>query len=481
MEKYPNINILLNLPRDYIPKAEFVLRTYCYILRLSPKFIYGNHFEAAHIYYGESTDQDYPLRIHFEPTAADFFESDQLYPLEKVNFCRFKEDWVPFLFSLGGGIFSFTPDACILRKDIIASGFYFLTCWHEYVFSLRGLEGGRVDYKESLQARWDFTELPVVDVYTNILHHVMRDYLPEFVRNTAWRENHPFALSLSHDIDYWDFWDEATQKSTLDYNLKSFRQRPLRSIYKIAGHLLHKKLCKGHKEQIARLLRKERELGQRSTWFILAKSDFEDKRQNYIQDLAVQVKLSLQLGAEEIGLHGSAEAAFDIAVLKREMQVLQELGISVKGFRTHHLHFDYQKSFSILEEAGIEYDSTLGYWEHIGFRAGTSYPFYPFNIRENRPFRVLEIPLIVMDTTLHSAKAMGLSPLGGRRTLKRLLKVAENYQSHISILWHNNTFDPIDYPGWGALYWWLIRRALKKDAWVCTLRDVWEEWVSISY
>ncbi|MCD8480681.1 MAG: hypothetical protein LRZ88_11030 [Candidatus Cloacimonetes bacterium] len=180
-------------------------------------------------------------------------------------------------------------------------------------------------------------------------------------------------------------------------------------------------------------------------------------------------------------MHGSPDSAFNLSVLNKELDNLRGLGFNPTGFRTHYLHFDYQKSFSVLEAAGIKYDSTLGYWENIGFRAGISFPFYPFNIKENRPFRVLEIPLIVMDTTLHSAKAMNLSSLSGARTLNRLIGMAATYQSHISLLWHNTTFDPVDYPGWGKLYWKTIKRALNKQAWVTSLNDIYEEWVNLSY
>lgn len=481
MERYPNINILLNLPRDYIPKAEFVFRTYCYILRLNPKFIYGSHFEAAHLYYGPPGERDHPLHIHYDPEAVDFFGRQDLYPLEQVNFCRFGADSVPFLFSKGGAIFSYAQDSCILRKDIVASGFYFLTCWHEYVFSERGLPKGRVDYKESLQFRWDFTEVPVVDIYCRILLYAMKDYLPEFIRDISWRDDRRFAVSLSHDIDYWDFWDEDTLKNTFLYNKRSFTQRPLNAAYKILGHYWHKRVRKGHKGVIENLLRSELELSISSTWFILARTDFPDRRQNYIDDVVARTQLTGLFAQQDVGLHGSPDSAFNLSVLNKELDNLRGLGFNPTGFRTHYLHFDYQKSFSVLEAAGIKYDSTLGYWENIGFRAGISFPFYPFNIKENRPFRVLEIPLIVMDTTLHSAKAMNLSSLSGARTLNRLIGMAATYQSHISLLWHNTTFDPVDYPGWGKLYWKTIKRALNKQAWVTSLNDIYEEWVNLSY
>lgn len=481
MERYPNINILLNLPQRYLPKAEFVLRTYCYILRLNPTFIYDTHFEAAHLYYGPLPDRDYPIRVHFDPETAEFFEKQELYPLEEVNFCKFRRNHVPFLFSKGGAIFSLTADSCIFRKDIVASGFYFLTCWHEYVFSEKGLPRGRVDYKESLQYRWDFTETPAVDVYCQILRSAIQEVLPGFERDTNWRKDKRFAISLSHDLDYWDFWDSESLKKTLKYNRQSFWKRPLNALYKYLGHGIHKKLFYDHFKQLYKIYRKEQDLGVKSTWFVMAGQDFEDPRQNYIQDPAIRAEIIDLLGEDDVGLHGSPESAFDLDTLKTELGRLKELGFNVKGFRTHYLHFDYQKSFGLLEEAGVQYDSTLGYWENIGFRAGTSFPFYPFNIKENRTFRVLEIPLIVMDTTLHSAKAMNMSYGSAKRTLKRLIRVAANYQSHLTLLWHNTTFDPIDYPRWGKLYWKTIRLAQSEGAWITSLSEIYEEWVNLSY
>lgn len=481
MERYPNINILLNLPRYYLPKAEFVLRTYCYILRLNPKFLYGTHYEGAHLYYGPQTGSTYPIKVYFDPATADFFEKRELYPLEKVNFTKFKSEHIPFLFSQSGGLFSFADDACVFRKDIIASGFYFLTCWHEYILSYHGQNRGRIDYKQSLQYRWDFTETPVVDVYCQMLLYVMDLYLPEFIRDIAWAEDKRFAMSLSHDIDYWNYWDESTKMEAYLYNLKTFYRRPLNASYKLTGHLLHKNLLYNPWKTLRSLARQEFEKGVRSTWFLLARDDFADKRQNYISDTQSQVQIQDLLGQQEVGLHGSPESAFDPEKLAEELANLRALGFNPTGFRTHYLHFDYQKSFSILENAGIKYDSTLGYWERIGFRAGISFPFFPFNIAENRPFRVLEIPLIVMDTTLYSHKAMNLNYLSARRALRRLIDVAAKYQSHVSLLWHNTSFDPVDFPFWGKLYWDTIDYALKKRGWITSLHSIYEEWVNLSY
>ncbi|MDZ4181996.1 MAG: polysaccharide deacetylase family protein [Candidatus Cloacimonadaceae bacterium] len=476
MEKYPNIVILLNLPQRYIPKAEFVLRTFCAVLRLNPKFLYGAHFEGVHLYSGSSTEREYPIKIHYHEETGDFFERRELYPLDEVNFRQYKNEYIPFLFSRDGAIFSFDDDHCLIRKDIVASGFYFLTCWHEYIMGFYGQPKGRVDFKQSLQYRWDFTEIPVVDVYCQMLLYVMGIYLPEFVRDIQWGEEREFAVSLSHDIDYWNFWTPRQKVDTFKYNLSSLFERPFAAIYKLLGHALHKNLLHDPWRTVRNIVRKETEAGVKSTWFLLARDDFPDERQNYSSDIVAREQIIDLLGQQEIGLHGSPESAYDVTVLMQELETLRGLGFNPTGFRTHYLHFDYQKSFSILEAAGIEFDSTLGYWENIGFRAGISFPFSPFNIEENRPFRVLEIPLIVMDTTLYSHRAMNLSRYAAKRSLTRLIDMAAKYQSHLSLLWHNTSFDPIDYPGWSSLYWKTIAYALRKKAWVTSLRDIYQEW-----
>ncbi len=481
MEKYPNINILINVPSRYLPKAEFVLRTYCYILRLNPKFYYSFHSEGIHLYYGEYNDQTYPIRIFFNPETASFFDELELYPLEKVNFCKYNKEYIPFLFSQNGSVFSFFEDFCVIRKDIIASGFYFLTCWHEYIMNIKGIPRGRVDYKQSLQYRWDFTEIPVVDVYCQILYRIINLILPEFIRDIHWNDTNSFALSLSHDVDYWHYWTPKQILSTYQYNLSTIYKRPVAALFKMLGHTIDKALGNNPWKKVHRIIKKEEALGVQSTWFLFAKDNFEDERQNYISNVIYREHILDLLSQKDIGLHGSPESAFNLDILNQEIAVLKKLGFSPSGFRTHYLHFDYQTSFSILEQAGINYDSTLGYWEHIGYRAGISFPFYPFNLKENRPFRVLEIPLIVMDTSLLSHKAMNLNSYSAKRRLSRILVRAAKYQSHISLLWHNTTFDNIDFPFWGSLYWAMIKKAKNRNGWTTSLNHIYDEWVNISY
>lgn len=471
MEKSPEIKILLNLPESYLPKAEYVFRHFCAILRLKPKFIYGAQKGAAHIYYGMPPKRDYPITIHFEPKTAEFFEQGELYPMEEVNFREFRGEKIPFLFSRGGEIYSFNKQNTILNKDIIAAAFYFLTCWQEQAPGLDIVSQGRADYKKSIQHRRDFVEMPVVDVYAQILENAIKRSAAEL----PFREK-SFALALSHDIDYWNYWSHGKLGEVMRYNLRSFAKRPLNALYKLLGHGLHKGFVFDHYRLLEAIVKKEEELGVASTWFIMGKDDYPDARQNYIKEPKARAEIVKLLGERDVGLHGSPEAAYDMQALLEQKRNLEELGLEPKGFRTHYLHFDYQASLNILEEAGFAYDSTLGYWESIGFRCGTSLPFYPYNLKEDRAFKVLEIPLAMMDTSMRSAKAMALSLPSARARIKRLMASAEKYGSLINMLWHNTSFDPVDYPLWGALYWESIKLAQKRGAYVGSLDSIKHRW-----
>jgi len=477
MENYPSIHILLNVGSSYIPKAEYVFRTFCYYLKLSPIFSYGTAYEKVHIYYGTPTKEFYPIRIHYDGKPGPFFSCQELYPVDDVNFVKYKGEFIPFLFSQQGSIFEFDDKHGLIRKDIIASAFYFLTCWREFVMSKDASPQQRFDFYQSIQAYWDFTEIPVVDVYVEILRKMLELFLVEFTRETYWRDEKRFALSLSHDVDYYNFWTMEHKKKIYQYNLRRLFKQPVKALYKTVFHSLDKPFYNPYL-RLRKLVRAEKKFGVKSTWFLLTKKDFHDPRQNYFDDVVYREQIDDLLSQEDIQLHGSPESAFNAEILQKEMLPLQQRNFDPCGYRSHYLNFSYQATFTALEKAGVKFDSTMGYWEHIGFRAGTSFPFFPFNLADNRPFHVLEIPMCVMDTSLLSKIAMNLTPKEAIIRLMRLLTIAEQYGCLINLNWHNTTFDKVDYPGWGLVYWKIIWEAKKRGAWITNLKEVYDYWIS---
>ena len=474
--KIRDINILIDVEKEFVNKAEYVFRTYCYILQLNPKFFYGETRKTVDIYYGSKLNTHYPLTIKYNQGTNDFFLANRYYPQFRVRFNNYKNEKIPFFFSAPGSIFSVGDKTARVNKDIIASGFYFLSCWKEYVNKKNTDPDIRFKYQNSMQYKWDFAEVPVVDAYCDMLDNILELSFPNYERSSMWKNEHNFCMTLSHDIDYWNVWDKEQFAKIMKYNKERISQTPIRSMYKILGHYFTKKRYKPVKA-MQKILKKENLLKVKSTNFILVQDDSDDKRRTYFTNDKYKSELKSVFKSSDIGLHGSPSSAYFIKDTKRELERLQKLFPQPFGYRSHKLSFQYQASFDVLEKMNLKFDSSLGYWEHIGFRAGISFPFYPYDIENDKPFNVLEIPLIVMDTSLISDAGMKLNPFLASYRLSKLIQRAKKFHSHISILWHNNTFDSIDYPWWSWLYWSLIKRAKKANALVCSLDDLYEYWI----
>ncbi len=485
-ESTNTLNILLNVEKSFMPKAEYIFRTFCRILGLNPSFEYLYAKEEVHIYYGEPTNREYPLKINHNPEAVKFFYVDNdeskansipVYDKDKVNFFKYGKEYIPFLFSAQGPIFYSSESSITINKDIVSSAFYFLTCWQEYADDREMFPGDRYDYKSSLQYYWNFAELPIVDRYCHMFEICLEYVLKKFSKARKWPNKSLFALTISHDIDYWQFWSKEYLESNIQFNKKRMGKEPIKSLYKIIGHYITKTFFYSPTRIMQKIKALESLFFAKSTFFLLAGTETLDKRQAYFFDEKIREDLIRILEENEIGLHGTKTAAFDKETINSEHLKIQSAGINCIGYRNHYLSFDYQKSFAILEEAGFLYDSTLGFWENIGYRAGISFPFFPYNLKENRPFKILEIPLTVMDTTLYSDKAMKMSVRRSFKHIKKLVQESRSNNSHISILWHNTIFDPIDYPGWGKLYYRILRYAYKNDAWICSLKELYDFWL----
>src|SRR5207248_770071 len=109
----------------------------------------------------------------------------------------------------------------------------------------------------------------------------------------------------------------------------------------------------------------------------------------------------LHLNGWEIGLHVNVYHAEDTAEIIRGRKSLEEIiGNQVIGARFHWLRFDPRGAFRRLEEAGFLYDSTLGFHDAPGFRAGIAHAFHPYDPETGKSRKILEIPLAIMDCSL---------------------------------------------------------------------------------
>jgi peptidoglycan/xylan/chitin deacetylase (PgdA/CDA1 family) len=168
----------------------------------------------------------------------------------------------------------------------------------------------------------------------------------------------------------------------------------------------------------------------------------------------------LVAAGHEVGVHG-LDAWCDRASGCAERQKIADVtGARELGVRMHWLWFDDQ-SPAALEQAGFSYDSTVGYNQTVGFRAGTTQAYRPLNAT-----RLMELPLHVMDTALFYPSYLDLSPTVARGLVGSLLDHAERFGGALTVNWHDRSIAPERL--WGGFYRWLIQELKERGAWFPT-------------
>jgi hypothetical protein len=146
-----------------------------------------------------------------------------------------------------------------------------------------------------------------------------------------------------------------------------------------------------------------------------------------IQEAAPWVKFLEQRGYE-VAVHG-IDAWHDAKRGRLEREAVARVaGTEVAGMRVHWLCFDAD-SPRMLEDAGYSYDSTFGYNDTIGFRAGTTQVFRPLGAR-----RIVEIPLHIQDIALFSPFYMNLNDEQAGQKCREIVSHVRTHGGVLSIL-----------------------------------------------
>src|SRR5439155_25937613 len=104
--------------------------------------------------------------------------------------------------------------------------------------------------------------------------------------------------------------------------------------------------------------------------------------------------------------------------------------------RMHWLYFS-EDSPRILEEAGFSYDSSFGYNNTVGFRAGTSQAFCPLTAQS-----LLELPLTIQDTAMFYPAHLNLHEAEALDSCRRLIESASRFGGALTVNWHTRSLSP---------------------------------------
>jgi peptidoglycan/xylan/chitin deacetylase (PgdA/CDA1 family) len=270
-----------------------------------------------------------------------------------------------------------------------------------------------------------------------------------FIQKWYWPQGREFAVCLTHDVDKIEEGIEHIMKIKDRFSTLTF----IGTLLRISNPYMN----------IPKIVKIEKELNTKSSFYLLA--NVYDL--NKISKLVEKIK---DYGWE-IGLHGNFGTHNDAILLKTEKEKLENmLNIKINGVRNHFLKFENPKTWIIQNELKFIYDSTVGFNDEIGFKAGICHPYHPPTNEWNR-LGILELPLTIMDATLWGYKKY--SELRAVSIFEELLKTIKNYHGLCTILWHQCALKMRG----GRIYEKLLRRLAQENVFMTSGIEIAKWWL----
>ncbi len=325
--------------------------------------------------------------------------------------------------------------------------------------------------------------IPALDLHIALLRDLITNCGISLVEIPPVPDGYRFMACLTHDVDHpsirrhkWDHTTFGFLRRAVFGSLKNLIQgrisvEDLLANWTAAVKLpfVHLGLAKDFWQDFDDTYLKL-ENGVRSTFFVIPFKNRSGKTSDGqaprfraarygARDIASSLRKLLEAGCE-VGLHGIDAWVDDSCGLEELEEIRRLTGATEIGARMHWLYYD-EKSPSALEKAGAAYDSTVGYNETVGYRAGTTQVYKPLDAN-----RLLELPLHVMDTALFYPAYLGLSQKEAKNLLNQIADNAAQLGGCMTINWHDRSVAPERL--WGSSYGELVQDLKNRDAWFAT-------------
>jgi hypothetical protein len=341
-----------------------------------------------------------------------------------------------------GPVWRPTPAGLETPVDLLGGIFFCLTRYEEVVRPARDRHG-RFPAAASLVAREGLLGRPIVDEYVDVLWTALEALWPALRRAPS-----AFRLRLTHDVDEpWSAW----------------RRRPAAIGRALAGDLLKRRdpVLAGRRLRAAAdartgrvdrdpfdtfdlLMDTSERHGLRSLFYFMAGTTPADIDHRYRLSDPVFGPLLRRVHerGHEIGLHASYGSHGSPEALAAQFAALRAACAAAGfeqetwGVRQHYLRFENPATWRDQEAAGFEHDSTLGFADEAGFRAGTCREYPLFDLLAGRPLRLRERPLVVMDATLFGYLALDRGAAAARA--RAIVGACRRHRGDAVVLYHND-------------------------------------------
>lgn len=330
------------------------------------------------------------------------------------------------------------------RVDLFGSIFFLLSRYEEVVSTAR--DGfGRCRGTDSLAVSERYLERPIANEYLEVLWALLHRIAPGLRRR-----HRTYKLNLSHDVDSPSGASHFNARELVwslgaDILKRHLPSMALRRCIAAVTAPFGTPRCDPHNTFDFIMSESER-IGVRSAFYFICGhtggriDGVYDLEEPWVRALVA----SMYRRGHEIGLHPSFETWKDGAALRAEFRRLKrtcsELGVEQAqwGGRQHFLRWAAPVTWRLWSEAGLSYDSSVGYADRAGFRSGTCYEHTVFDLENRQALPLVERPLVAMEVSLIQAAYMGLSLDAAVSKIIELGDVCRRHRGDMTVLWHNH-------------------------------------------
>jgi hypothetical protein len=212
--------------------------------------------------------------------------------------------------------------------------------------------------------------------------------------------------------------------------------------------------------------------GRGSTCFFLTRQEdpHDGYPERYRPAFARAVERTRAAGLE-VALHASYRARERPGAIAEEAGTLS----GARGLRHHYLRSAPERLAAELRDAGLRYDSSIGWPSLPGLRAGTPYPYRLWDPERREPGG-WELPLAVMDATLAEERYLALGAEAAFEAAVAALEPVAEYGGAVALLWHPPMHHPRLSNGYDGVYRRLLAWVEQRGGWAGSASDALDCW-----
>ena len=353
----------------------------------------------------------------------------------------------------GQKVFFEQAENSALPYDIFACSFYLLSRYEEYLPHIKD-RFQRFPAKESIAYRNGFLKTPIIEYWLLDLVSPIQVKFPEF--KPVSRE---FNFVNTIDVDNAYCYLEKGIVRTVAASLRSLVNLDFEGLTQRIKVLIGKE--KDPYDTFEYLLDLQSKYEFKSIYFFLLADYGHNDKNIPVTSKKFQALIKSMADYVQVGIHPSWASSKDSSKLPKEIKRLEIItNREITRSRQHFLKLDLPTTYRRLIDLGIREDYTMGYASQVGFRAGTSLPFYFYDLDMETQTQLLIHPFAVMDGTLN--EYMELPVDDAQYLVKELMDRVKKVNGTFISLWHNETVsDNRHWQDWKQVYEFTIEQACK--------------------